>query len=128
MPRLQYALPLALGLATGLSAPARAIDYACGFERECVAGEACGASGFDIVLTEGADGTYVISSLSGDNAFHPLGDPARLPLSFAAADATGAGLAELLTIEADGTAIFSVHVFDETPLAVSYFGRCEAVE
>jgi hypothetical protein len=34
-------------------------------------------------------------------------------------------LAELLTVEADGTAIMSVHVFDGAAMAVTYFGSCE---
>jgi hypothetical protein len=34
-------------------------------------------------------------------------------------------LAELLTVEADGTAIMSVHIFDGAAMAVTYFGTCE---
>jgi hypothetical protein len=36
-----------------------------------------------------------------------------------------AGLAELLTIEADRTALMTIHMFDGTAAAITYFGTCE---
>jgi hypothetical protein len=46
-----------------------------------------------------------------------------LPATYASAG--GNGLAELLTVETDGTALMTVHIFDGSAMAVTYFGTCE---
>lgn len=130
-PRAKTPLPTALALMASLAASPVAAEalgaHHCSFARECVAGHACGAAAFDIVLRPQGDGhRFTMESLTGTTHLHALTNPAERPFTLVAAG--GVGLAELLTVEADGTALLSVHIFDETAQAVTYFGRCEDAE
>ncbi len=106
-----------------LALPAHAEPWRCSFERECVAGEACDASAFDVEVIAGPDRALVLSTITGDSLLTRLTDADALPATYASAGRDG--LAELLTVEADLTALMSVHVFDGEGLAVTYFGTCE---
>jgi hypothetical protein len=111
-------------LAALLPAAALAEPWACSFTVECIAAETCGESGFEVELMA-ADhaGELFLSTVTGDSRVSRLTAEGTLPASYAAAG--GNGLAELLTIEIDGTAVMSVHIFDGSAMAVTYFGTCE---
>ncbi len=115
--------PLAL-LAALMPATVHAEPWACSFAVECVASEPCGESGFEVeVISADHAGALLLSSVTGDSRIARLTDAGALPATYAGAG-TG-GLAELLTIETDGTALMSVHIFDGAAAAVTYFGTCE---
>lgn len=100
--------------------------FACTFERECESGAACGAASFNVSLAPDAHAPlYRITTLGAAGTLIALDDPTALPASFAGTGTSGSGLAELLTIEADGSALLSVHIFDGTAQSVTYFGSCE---
>jgi hypothetical protein len=104
--------------------PALAAPWDCAFTVECVAGEACGESAFEVqVIAADHAGDLFLSTLTGDSRVTRLTGADALPATYASAGRDG--LAELLTVEADGTAIMSVHVFDGAAMAVTYFGSCE---
>ncbi|MCU4651943.1 hypothetical protein N8I71_03825 [Roseibacterium sp. SDUM158016] len=107
-----------------LALPAAAEPWACTFTVECVAGEACGESAFEAeVIAADHAGELFLSTVTGDSRIARLTGPDELPATYASAGASG--LAELLTIEADLTALMSVHIFDGAAAAVTYFGTCE---
>ena len=111
-------------LAALMPATVHAEPWACSFTVECVAGEACGETGFEIELIA-ADhaGELFLSTVTGDSRVARLTDADALPATYASAGA--GGLAELLTVETDGTALMSVHFFDGVAAAVTHFGTCE---
>jgi len=98
--------------------------WACSFTVECVASEPCGESAFEVevIAADHAEELF-LSTVTGDSRVTRLTATGALPATYASAGA--AGLAELLTVEADGTALMSVHVFDGSAMAVTYFGTCE---
>jgi len=111
-------------LAALVPAAVHAEPWACSFTVECVAGEACGESGFEVeVIAADHAGELFLSTVTGDSRVARLTDAGALPATYASAGA--AGLAELLTVETDGTALMSVHIFDSHAAAVTYFGTCE---
>ena len=111
-------------LAALMPAAALAEPWACSFTVECIAAEACGESAFEVeVIAADHAGELFLSTVTGDSRVARLTDAGALPATYASAGA--AGLAELLTVEADGTALMSVHVFDGSAMAVTYFGTCE---
>jgi hypothetical protein len=117
---------LLAGLLAALPAPPAAIaePWACTFTVECVAAGDCGQSGFEIeVIAADHAGELFLSTVTGDSRLMRLTDPGALPATYASAGADG--LAELLTVEADRTALMSVHIFDGAAAAVTYFGTCE---
>jgi hypothetical protein len=104
--------------------PAQAEPWACSFTVECVAAEPCGESAFDArVIAADHAGELFLSTVTGDSRVARLTAPGALPATYASAGRDG--LAELLTIEADLTALMSVHIFDGAAGAVTYFGTCE---
>jgi hypothetical protein len=115
-----------LGALAGLIAPGLlgAEPWGCSFTVECVAGEACGESAFDaqVIPADHADEVF-LSSVTGDSLLVRLTEAGALPATYASAGRDG--LAELLTIEADRTALMSVHFFDGAAQAATYFGTCE---
>ena len=68
-------------------------------------------------------GELFLSTVTGDSRIARLTDAGALPATYASAGA--GGLAELLTVETDGTALMSVHFFDGVAAAVTHFGTCE---
>lgn len=111
---LPFILPTALA----------AEPWACTFTVECVATESCGESAFSVeVIAADHEGALFLSTITGDSRITRLTAPGALPATYASAG-TG-GLAELLTVEDDGTALMSVHIFEGSAAAVTYFGTCE---
>lgn len=103
---------------------AMAEPWDCTFTVECVAAETCGESAFEVqVIAADHAGELFLSTLTGDSRVTRLTEASALPATYASAGRDG--LAELLTVETDGTAIMSVHVFDGAAMAVTYFGTCE---
>ena len=115
-------LPLfALALAPG---HLQAEPWACSFTVECIAAEGCDESAFDVeVLPADQAAELFLRSITGASQVMRLTDMDALPATYASAG--GNGLAELLTIEADLTALMTVHIFDGAAAAVTYFGTCE---
>jgi hypothetical protein len=113
------ALPLALMPASALAEP-----WACSFTVECVASETCGESAFEVeLIAADHEGALFLSTITGDSPVTRLTGrrhPARHLCR-----AGGNGLAELVTVETDGTALMTVHIFDGSAMAVTYFGTCE---
>jgi hypothetical protein len=68
-------------------------------------------------------GALFLTSITGDSPLERLTDKGALPATYASAGADG--LAELMTIEADMTALLTVHIFDGAAQAATYFGTCE---
>lgn len=115
-------LPLAM-----LAAPAAAEPWACDFTVECVASEACGHSAHGVeVIAADHEGQLFLSTITGDSPVARLTARGALPATYASAGRDG--LAELLTVEADSSALMTVHIFDGTAQAVTYFGTCEELE
>lgn len=108
----------------GLAGPLAAEPWACSFTVECVSGAACGQSAFDAqVIAADHAGDLFLSSVTGDSPLVRLTEAGALPATYASAGLDG--LAELLTIEADRTALLSLHYFDGAAQAATYFGTCE---
>jgi hypothetical protein len=104
--------------------PALAEPWDCSFTVECVASEACGESAFEVqVIAADHAGDLFLSTVTGDSRVTRLTETDALPATYASAGRDG--LAELLTVETDGTAMMSVHIFDGAAMAVTYFGTCE---
>ena len=98
--------------------------WACSFTVECIAAEGCSDSAFDVeVIAADHEGALFLSTVTGDSRVTRLTERDALPATYASAGADG--LAELLTIEADLTALMSFHIFDGAAAAVTYFGTCE---
>jgi hypothetical protein len=107
-----------------LALPAQAEPWACTFTVECIASEACGESAFEVevIAADHADELF-LSTVTGDSLLTRLTAEGELPATYASAGRDG--LAELLTVEADRTALMTLHVFDGSAAAVTYFGTCE---
>lgn len=110
-----------------IASAAAAEPWACEFTVECIVGEGCGASGFEVeVIAADHEGQLFLSAVTGDSPVTRLTEGGTLPATYASAGRDG--LAEMLTIEADATAMMSVHIFDGSAKAVTYFGTCEVLE
>ena len=104
--------------------PLRAEPWACRFTVECVASEPCGESAFEVqVIAADTAEELFLSTVTGDSLVTRLTPPDALPATYASAG--DRGLAEMLTVESDGTALMTVHIFDGSAMAVTYFGTCE---
>jgi hypothetical protein len=109
-----------------LAAPVVAEPWACEFTVECIAGDGCDVSGYEIeVLAADHEGQLFLSSVVGDTPVTRLTAEDALPASYASAGSSG--LAEMVTVEADSTALMTAHIFDGSARAVTYFGTCEAL-
>lgn len=106
-------------------APAvQAEPWTCGFTAECVAGGACSDAAFGIeVIAADHEGQLFFRTASGATPALRLSAPDVLPVTYAAVGRNG--IAEMLTIEQDATALFTLHIFDGTAQAATYFGTCE---
>lgn len=115
------ALLLCLAATPALSEP-----WACSFTVECAVAEGCESAAFDARLIA-ADhaGDLFLSTAMGDSPVTRLTPEAALPATYAGAGRDG--IAELLTIEADRTAMLTLHFFDGTAAAITYFGTCEGM-
>ena len=120
-PGLGYCLALTLAI---LPAPLMAEPWLCSFTVECDPIAGCASGGFtaQVIAADHADELF-LSTAVGDSPIIRLTAPNSLPASYAGA--ARAGTAELVTIEADRTAIMSVHLFDGDARAITYFGTCE---
>ncbi|WP_439138155.1 hypothetical protein [Roseicyclus sp.] len=98
--------------------------WLCNFTVECDPTAGCASGGFtaQVIAADHADELF-LSTAMGDSPVIRLTAPDSLPASYAGAGR--AGTAELVTIEADRTAIMSVHLFDGDAAAITYFGTCE---
>ena len=106
------------------AAPIAAEPWSCSFTVECIAAEGCSASAFDVeVIAADHEGALFLSSVTGDSRVARLTERGAVPATYAGAGERG--LAELLTIEPDLTALMSVHLFDGVAASVTYFGTCE---
>jgi hypothetical protein len=116
-------LPALLCLA---AAPAFAEPWACAFTVECSVAEGCSSARLDAqVIAADHAGDLFLSTAMGDSAVARLTPEGALPATYAGAGRDG--IAELLTIEADRTAILTLHIFDGTAAAITYFGTCEGM-
>lgn len=108
----------------GLPFSAGAEPWLCSFTVECDPTAGCASGGFtaQVIAADHADELF-LSTAMGDSPVIRLTAPDTLPASYAGAGR--AGTAELLTIEADRTAIMSVHMFSDDAAAITYFGTCE---
>ena len=114
-------------LLISLAAPVVAEPWACEFIVECVAGIGCEASGYEIeILAADHEGQLFLSSVMGDTPVTRLTPDGALPASYASAGPPG--LAEMVTVEADSTALMTAHIFNGVAMAVTYFGTCEVLE
>ena len=114
----------ATALLACLAAPAAAEPWDCLFTVECLAAEGCEEIGLEVqVIAADHAGELFLSTVTGDSPVARLTDPGAMPATYASAGRDG--LAELLTIEGDITAILTVHIFDGTAAAITYFGTCE---
>jgi hypothetical protein len=96
----------------------------CVFTVECLASEGCDETALEVqVIAADHAGDLFLSTVTGDSPVARLTDAGALPATYASAGRDG--LAELLTIEGDLTAIMTVHLFDGIAAAITYFGTCE---
>jgi len=118
-------LAIAAGLA--LAGPVSAEPWSCAFTVECSAPRPCTVSNFSVeLIAADHEGQLFLRSLVGANPVTRLTTEGALPATYASAGPNG--LAELLTVEADSTALLSVHAFDGSAQAVTYFGTCEGLQ
>ena len=111
-------------LILALAPAAKAEPWTCGFTAECVAGGACDEAAFEIeVIAADHEGQLFFRTASGATPALRLSAPNVLPVTYAATGRNG--IAEMLTIERDATALFTLHIFDGTAQAATYFGTCE---
>jgi len=117
-------LALALG---SMAAPAASAEpWHCDFTVECAAGGTCSeASHAARIIAADHEGRLFLSTVTGDTPVDRLTAPDTLPATYAGAGR--GGLATLLTVEADGTALMTLHIFDGAARAATYFGTCEAL-
>ncbi|MBF9047187.1 hypothetical protein LSUCC0031_08695 [Rhodobacterales bacterium LSUCC0031] len=110
-------------LIAGAPALAMADAWQCDFTAECALATGCTDASFSARLIA-ADhaGELFLTTAMGDSPVIRLTPLSTLPASYAGAGQIGT--AELLTIEVDRTAILSVHHFDGTAVALTYFGTC----
>lgn len=107
-----------------LATPVLAEPWDCQFDTECTTEQGCQAAGLALKIGLGdGGGVVVMSTAMGDSTMHRLTQDGTRPATYAGAGR--AGIAELLTIEPDGTAILTLHMFDGRPAAITYFGGCE---
>ena len=104
--------------------PALAEPWACAFTVECNVTEGCDSTGFQAqVIAADHAGDLFLRTAMGASPLTRLTPEGALPVSYAGA--THDGIAELLTIAADRTAILTLHMFDGTAAAITHFGTCE---
>lgn len=97
--------------------------WQCDFTVECALATGCDSASFSaqVIAADHADELFLTTALGESRVFR-LTAEATLPASYAGAGQIGT--AELLTIEADLTAILSVHLFDDAAVSLTYFGTC----
>ncbi len=118
---MKYLFALCLSL---LPTAVMAEPWACAFTVECIASDSCGESAYDVeLIAADHEGALFLSSVNGDSPVMRLTERDVLPATYASNGS--AGPAELLTVEADGTALMTVHILGGTGMAVTYFGTCE---
>ena len=111
-------------LACLAAAPVAAEPWACAFTVECDATQGCGDGGFQArIIAADHAGDLFLSTAMGASRVSRLTAQDALPATYAGAGRDG--IAELLTVETDRTAILTLHHFDGTPAAITYFGTCE---
>ncbi|MBF9058625.1 hypothetical protein HKCCSP123_05460 [Rhodobacterales bacterium HKCCSP123] len=107
-----------------LAASASAEPWDCVFTVECLAAGDCEGSALEVqVIAADHAGDLFLSTVTGASPVARLTGTGALPATYASAGRDG--LAELLTIEGDHTAILTVHLFDGAAAAITYFGTCE---
>ncbi len=113
----------ALLMAALLAAPAMAKqpDRSCHFDRECLQGEACAATDFNISISWPDEYSFRITSdaESIDGLFLNDAGP-ETPITFMG---TSQGAVHMITIAPDGKALYTAHM--QGPFAATYLGQCE---
>ena len=105
--------------------PAMAEPWDCTFTVECALGEGCAEAAFEMeIIAADHEGQLFASTIFGDTPIMRLTAPGAVPASYAGSGASG--LADLVTIEPDRTAVMSVHFVDGETSAVTYLGSCVA--
>ena len=117
---------LALTLSLTLAQPALAEPWACDFTVECDLTDGCDSAGFtaQVIAADHAGDLFLRTALGASPVTRLTAD-AALPATYAGAGRDG--IAELLTIEGDSTAILSLHIFDGSAAVLTYFGTCEGL-
>ncbi len=109
-------------LLAALPAPAAALDLLCQFETECFEAEACDEAAFELAVAAGeAPDTARLGSIADDT----LGALSTAESGAQTVVARTASSLQILTIGADGTARYTLHLTDG-PAMVSYLGQCES--
>jgi hypothetical protein len=108
------------------ASPVVAEPWACDFTVECAMTEGCESTAFQAeVIAADHAGDLFLRTVTGASPLTRLTPEGALPASYAGAGRDG--IAELLTIEADRTAILSLHIFDGSAAVLTYFGTCEGM-
>jgi hypothetical protein len=111
-------------LAAFVAVPATAEPYRCDFTAECVSGQDCTESAYGIeISTLDHEGQLYISSVIGTTTTQQISLEGQLPRVYASL-AEG-GPTEMISINADNTALMTTHFTAPGSFAVTYFGTCE---
>lgn len=118
---------LAIVAALALPSAALAEPWHCDFTVECTAAGACNDTAHAVrIIAADHEGELFLTTATSANLVTRLTREDELPASYASAGF--GGLAELLTVEEDGTALMTLHIFDGTAQAATYFGTCEVLQ
>lgn len=118
-------LALTTLFAAMIASAASAEPWRCTFTEECQPGGVCHSASFQARVSVAASGLPTLSTVTGTSPLTRLTPEGPLPASYGGAALDG--VAELLTIEADQSAILTLHIFDAAPAAITYFGTCEGL-
>lgn len=98
--------------------PVAAEPWSCNFTAECIAGEPCEQTDWDLdIIAADHEGQLFASSIFGDAIVNRISPAQSSPMAYAGAD-------QLITIAETGTATLSTHA----GIAITYFGNCEVLE
>jgi hypothetical protein len=111
-------------LAAFVAVPASAEPYRCDFTGECVAGQDCTESAYGIeISTLNHESQLYISRVISTTTTQQISLEGQFPRVYASS-AEG-GPTEMISINADNTALMTAHFTASGSFAVSYFGICE---
>ena len=91
----------------------------CAFDQECLEGENCAETTYEVSLAETDDAAWTLSDITGDRPATAMGQTWFAPTG----DGTDGGL--MLTIGPDGMARMSVHMIG-AGLSILYLGQCSS--
>ena len=105
-------------LVVGLLATPALAGQICTFDTECLEGEDCQSSAYDLTVIQDNDGSWRLQDIAGEHSATAAGSA-----WFASMD-DGASGAMLLTIADDGRARYSVHM-PMAEISILYLGQCQ---